>query len=284
MRKSYIYIVICLVILSCDFFKSTDDRVPVARVNENYLYKEDIEAIIPEGSSKQDSLFIVNSYINRWALQRILIDGAERNLPEEKQAEFNGLVKQYKTDLFTKAYIEGLVRQNIDTLVSISEAQEVYEKNKESFKLNEELIKLRYIALPENAIGLKDIEDRFKRFDTDDKRYLDSIAVQFRSYSLNDSVWVKVSQVLNKIPAVKSDEKSKLLKKSNFVQFKDSLGLYLVHTNEVLKQNDYAPLVYVKPTVDQIVINKRKLELISQLENEITKDAIKNNQFEVYEE
>lgn len=51
---------------------------------------------------------------------------------------------------------------------------------------------------------------------------------------------------------------------------------------DVLNQNDLAPQVYVKPTIKQIVINKRKLELIKQLEKDITKDAIKNKQFEIY--
>ena len=78
------------------------------------------------------------------------------------------------------------------------------------------------------------------------------------------------------------DNKKELLKKSNFLQLKDSLDLYLMQINDVLFQNDYAPLEYVKPTIDQIVINKRKLELIKQLEKDITKDAIKNNQFEIY--
>ncbi|WP_353779533.1 peptidyl-prolyl cis-trans isomerase [Winogradskyella sp. 3972H.M.0a.05] len=283
-RTYFIGLIVLIGLSSCDFFKPKDDRIPVARVNDNYLYKEDIEAIIPEGSSKTDSTFLANNYINRWALQLLLMEGAERNLTEAKQSEYDALVDQYKSDLFTKAYIEGLVKKNIDTVVSNSEANEVYENNKESFKLNEELVKLRYISLPINAINSEEIEERFKRFDADDKTYLDSIAVQFKSYSLNDSIWVKMSQVLSRIPAVKSEDKPKLLKKSNFVQFKDSLDLYLVHINEVLKQNDYAPLVYVKPTVDQIVINKRKLELITQLENDITKDAIKNNQFEVYKE
>jgi len=111
---------------------------------------------------------------------------------------------------------------------------------------------------------------------------LDSISVQFKSYSLNDSIWIKVSQIVEKIPAINSDNKKELLKKSNFLQLKDSLNLYLMQINDVLFQNDYAPLEYVKPTIDQIVINKRKLELIKLLEKDITKDAIKNKQFEIY--
>ena len=254
----------------------------MARVNDNYLYQEDLEGLVSEGVSKEDSTFIVNDFINRWATQLLLIDGAERNLPEQKQIAFEKLVDQYKKDLYTKAYLEALVKQSIDTTILESEANEVYEKNKTTFKLNEELVQFRYIAIPNNAINEEEIKERFKRFDNDDKRFLDSIAVQFKSYSLNDSIWIQVSQILNKIPVVTGANKKELLKKSNFIQLKDSLDLYLMQVNDVLDQNDIAPLQYVKPTIDQIIINKRKLELIKQLETDITKDAIKNKQFEIY--
>ncbi len=268
--------------LSCVYFKQTDDRVPIARVNDSYLYHDDIKNLVPSGASVEDSTVIVKGFINRWATQRLLIEGALLNLPEEKQTEFNKLVTEYKNDLFTKAYMDALVNKNIKTSVSFEEAKEVYENNLETFKLNEELVKFRYLSLTQNALNGADIEKRFKRFNEQDKRFLDSISVQFKSYSLNDSMWVKVSQIVEKIPVINSDNKKELLKKSNFLQLKDSLNLYLMQINEVLFQNDYAPIEYVKPTIDQIVINKRKLELIKQLEKDITKDAIKNNQFEIY--
>ena len=52
--------------------------------------------------------------------------------------------------------------------------------------------------------------------------------------------------------------------------------------NDVRLQNDYAPLDYVSSSIKKIVINKRKLELIKQLENDITNDAIKQNKFQIF--
>jgi len=131
-------------------------------------------------------------------------------------------------------------------------------------------------------LNFRNIETKFKRFNEEDKRELDSLSIQFKSYSLKDSIWVKASQVIDKIPVITPENKDQLLKKSNFIQLKDSLGVYLMQINDVLSRNDTAPLEYVKPTIDQIVINKRKLEIIKELEKDITKDAIKNKQFEIY--
>ncbi|TXE16954.1 peptidyl-prolyl cis-trans isomerase [Psychroserpens burtonensis] len=268
--------------MSCDFFKEADDRIPIARVDEMYLYEEDIKDLVAKGTPPNDSLQMVNSFINRWATQQLLLDGAERNLSEEKQIDFNKLIQQYKNDLYTKTYLEALVKKSIDTFVNNAQATAVYEANQETFKLNEELVKFRYITISQNAINEDDIKKRFKRFNTADKRFLDSISVQFKSYSLNDSIWIKASQITEKIRVLNSENKKELLKKSNFIQLKDSLDLYLMQIKDVLYQNDLAPQEYVKPTIKQIVINKRKLELIKQLEKDITKDAIKNKQFEVY--
>lgn len=283
MTKHFIILAILGVsVASCGFFDKKDNRIPVARVNDSYLYQEDIKSLVIEGTSKTDSTLLVNGFVNRWATQLLLVDGAQRNLPETMQTDFNKLVDQYKKDLYTKAYLEALVKKNINTTVSATETQQVYEKNKESFKLNEALIKFRYINIPQNVLHKEEIEKRFKRYNSEDKIYLDSISIQFKSYSLNDSIWIKVAQVSEKIPVINAENKKELLKKTNFLQLKDSLNLYLMQINDVLLQNDYAPLEYVKPTIDQIVINKRKLELIKTLEKDITKDAIKNKEFEIF--
>ncbi|MFH4968002.1 peptidyl-prolyl cis-trans isomerase [Gaetbulibacter sp. M240] len=273
---------VLLMVSSCQFFRKDIDEKPIARVNDSYLYESDIKDLVSDAISKDDSTLRVQNFITKWATKRLLLDGALINLSEDTQESFNKLVEQYKTDLYTKAYIEALVKKNIDTTIASEAMMDYYETNKEAFKLNEPLIKFRYVHVNEEMNNYTAIEKMFKRFNSEDKSTLDSLSIQFKSYSLNDSIWIKVSQAIEKIPAITIENKDQLLKKSNFIQLKDSLGVYLMQINDVLLRNDTAPLEYVKPTIRQIVINKRKLELIKQLEKDITKDAIKNKQFEIY--
>ena len=279
-------IVLCVVITftfaSCDYFKPVVTDDVIARVNDSYLSKSDILKILPENYTKDDSTTIVNNYITNWATEQLLVQGATLNLEDKTQDEFNALIEQYKNDLFSKAYLEALVYRDLDTVVSKAEAAKYYQENKQAFKLNEDLIKFRYINIDENRLDFKEVKQKFLRFNTKDKQDLNEIAIQFKSYSLNDSIWIRLGQVITKIPTVTPENKNELLKKSNFIQSKDSLGLYLMQINDVLLRNDEAPLEYVQPTIKQIVVNKRKLELIRQLKKDITKDAIKNKQFEIY--
>ncbi len=281
-KQTCLLLIIGLLLNSCSFFAKNDTENAVARVGDKYLYLDDIENLVPSGTSKADSILMVNTYINNWASGILLMDKAKLNLKEDKQENFKNLVAQYEVDLFTKAYLDAVAERMVDTLITYDQQLAVYTKNKESFKLNDELLKLRYVSLPQNAIDLEEIKTRFKRFNNKDKKYLDSISVQFQSYSLNDSLWVKSSQVQEKISVITDENKNQLLKKTNFIQLKDSLNLYLIQIKDVLLRNDYAPIEYVKPTLKKIIFNKRKLELIQQIENDITKDAIRENQFQIY--
>ncbi|MGB1210757.1 MAG: peptidyl-prolyl cis-trans isomerase, partial [Lacinutrix venerupis] len=230
-KKIIFCLFISVISVSCEYFKQPETQDAIARVNETYLYKDDIKKILPENYTKQDSTVIVNNYINNWATEQLLVKGATLNLDENTQEEFNQLVKQYQNDLYSKAYLEALVYKNLDTTVSVEEATKYYNENKQAFKLNEDLIKFRYINIDENRLDFDEVKQKFKRFNNKDKRELDSIAIQFKSYSLNDSVWIRLDQVITKIPTVNTDNKNELLKKSNFIQSKDSLGLYLMQIN-----------------------------------------------------
>ncbi len=270
-------------VVSCDLLGSkVPAGVPVARVGNAYLYKEDIEKLITAEMSPEDSTTLVNGYINRWATKRLLVDNAQRNITLDEQDRLNNLVEQYKLDLFSQAYKDALVARSLDSSITDAEASQFYTENKENFKLNESLLKLRYIEMGENDYNEDEIKKRFTRFNAKDKRFLDSISVQFRAQYLNDSTWISLDKVIAKIPPVNVENSDQLLNKTEFLQLRDSLGLYLIAVNDRLDRNDDAPLEYVLPTVKQILLNRRKLDLIKQLEKDITKDAIKNKQFELY--
>ncbi len=282
-RFYWFYLGLCSLLFgSCEYFQQTDNRVQVVRVNDSYLYVEDIQSLIDEDTSPEDSSIIVGNYVTRWATQQLLIDRAKLNLPGEQQAEFNALVENYKNELFTNAYTDAIVTRDLDTSLNKNEIEAYYKKNGENFILNEDLVKLRYINLPKNTNNLDEIRTKFRRFDVEDQDALSNMAIQFKNYSMNDSVWVKTKSVYDKIGPLSVEDRSKLLRKSNFLELKDSLNVYLVYVNDVLARNEQAPLDYASATIREILLNKRKQSLIKELEKDITKDAIKNNEFEIY--
>ena len=272
-----------LLIFGCDLTLKPSGQNSIARVNSSFLSFDDIDAALFEGLSQQDSLIQIQNVIYNWATEQLLQDGARINLEAAQQSEFEILVQQYKSDLYTSAYLEALVKQNLDTIITNQELEEVYNQNKELFVLKEDLIKLRYINHDKSLPNSNDIKRRFRRYNAEDRTVLDTISLQFNSFFLNDSVWIKSSQVVSKIKPLKKGFNKVLLKKINFIQLKDSLGLYLMEVKDLLEIGSQAPMAYALPTLKQIIINKRKLKLVNQLKSEIVDDAIKNKKFEIYE-
>src|SRR6056297_1265183 len=225
----------------CSYLEKTDDREVIVRVNDAYLYEADINALINENTSPEDSAIIVSNYINRWATQQLLIDRAQLNLPESQQREFRDLIENYKNELYTSAYKDAVVSRELDSTVPLEEMEAYFEENKGNFKLTEDLLKLRYVSLAENNTNINEIKSYLTSFDEEDIEELDKISLQFKNYSFNDSVWVKLKTVYDKIPALTIEHRDKLLNKSNFLQVEDSLGVYLIYVKDVLERGQDAP-------------------------------------------
>lgn len=282
-KHYWLLLLICAgVLTSCDFFRKELPLEPVARVNDQYLFKEDLSSLIQPNTSAEDSLLIVTNFINRWATQQLLIDKARVNLPEQQLGDYDQLVQDYKNDLYTKGYKNAVVTKQLDSSISAASYQQYYEINKESFVLKERLLKLRYIYLSQDFNAQEKVGQQLRNFEAEDIESLNEIAFQFKRYYLNDSTWVRQDALQLEIPLIAVKSNAEKLKKSNFVRLQDSIGVYLIQVTDALERGADAPMEYVKPTIQQIILNKRKLDLIKQLEADLTKDAIKKNDFEIY--
>ena len=267
---------------SCNYFKPEEKPQSIARVNDSYLFKEDIKHLIPAGTTKEDSLIIVRSFIDKWASQKLLMKAAEMNLSEERQEEFNQLIKQYKIDLYTRAYIEEVVKTTVDTIISNTELESYYNQNKDNFKTDGALVKLRYIHLPKEHPKYQTIKSKFFDYKKTDKKFWDTYGMQFKSFVLNDSVWVEMNQIYKKLPFITPNNRTEYISQGKSIEKNDSLDVYLVKVTKVIDRNQVSPFEYIKPTLQQVILNNRKLELIKKIEKEITDDAIKNKKYEIY--
>lgn len=267
---------------SCDYIKLQEKDAPtseiIAIVNTYKLFKEDLKDFLPRNISREDSLILVKSFIQDWAVKKLLLDAAANNNTQESLKNINSLVQDYKESLLINNFKEALIKQQLDTIISDDEVEAYYLINNENFKLNEVLVKSKYLYFDASVINKKEIIKFFKSEEIEDAEELERQQLSFKMYQLNDSIWTELDKILLKLPFSKEN----LLKKSKFIQKQDSLGLYLVAIKEVLHRNDIAPLSYVMPTIKEMILHKRKIELIREIEKIIVKDATKNNNFKIY--
>ena len=279
----FLSILFCIFTLtSCDFIKLQEKDAStseiIAIVNTDKLFREDLKGFLPRNISRVDSLILVKSFIQDWAVKKLLLDAAANNNTQESLKSINNLVQDYKESLLINNFKEALIKQQLDTIISDNEVEAYYLINNENFKLNEVLVKSKYLYFDASIINKKEIIKFFKSEEIEDAEELERQQLSFKMYQLNDSIWTELDKILLKLPF----SKEILLKKSKFIQKQDSLGLYLVAIKDVLRRNDIAPLSYIKPTIKEMILHKRKIELIRDIEKIIVKDATKNNNFKIY--
>ena len=280
--KYFLFIFSIVVFTSCDLFKIQEKEKNtsevLAIVNTEKLFRIDVTSVLPKNINRADSLVLANSYIQNWAIKRLLLAKAKNNSSLETVNQIEGLVQDYKESLLINNYKDQLVKQKLDTVVSDQEIEEYYLLNKENFKLNEVLVKIRYLHIDNNLIDEGEILSLFKSNDINDLEELEKQELSFKFHQFNDSIWTQLDKVLLKLPF----SKDKLLKKSKFIQKQDSIGLYLATIKDVLPRNSIAPISYITSTIKQMILHKRKIELLRDIEKIIVKDATQNNNFKIY--
>ena len=278
MRK----IILILLIISCELENNSKEE-PIARVNDNFLFFSEIQESLDENMSQNDSMLAVNNAINNWASKKLLYEKAIFNLSNSKQNELDLLVKSYESDLYISNYEKEWLKTRVDTIVSNDQLQSYYNENKNKFRLRQDILLARFIELPIENFNKTQIVRSFRRLNFQDKIYLDSISLQFKSSFINDSVWLRPELFFNKFKIENKIKYNRYLRKKSFFEIKDLESLYLVYISDILRKNDYAPMSYVKPTLVQILLNKRKLEMKKQLKTDILKQGIAENNFEIYD-
>ena len=277
-----ITIIFTLFLFSCDLIQDKSDQI-LARVNDDYIFNSDLKKVLPENLSFEDSILFTNNFINNWAKRKLLFEKALINLDESEQNELFDLIDTYKNEIFSYAYQEKIVKSTMDTIINERSIVDYYDLNKSNFKLNQEIIKARYLILNNKNYNLKEVTNRFRSYKPKDLIFLDSISLQFNAFYFNDSTWINKDIFFSKFPEINDRLKQNIINNKLFYKFQDSLELYLIKIIDYKNKNDIAPFDFIKPTLKQVLINKKKLEFISKFEKEIIEDALQKKEFEIYE-
>ena len=101
------------------------------------------------------------------------------NLSQSKKDELDDLVENFKSDLYINAYKDLIINSRIDSIVSNQEIESFYNENINAYRLNENLLKYRYVKLPEDNINKNQIRRYMSRMNFNDRLFLDSLNFQF---------------------------------------------------------------------------------------------------------
>lgn len=286
MRK-YIYILIASLFFlnSCQFIKKvfTSKEKPIARVFDMYLYPSDIEGIVPEGTNPNDSVLLVQSYIENWMRQSVILKQASDNVDLDKEL-LEQQLETYRQSLIIYSYEQQLIAQNLDTTVSAVQIKKYYDDNKGNFELKQSIIKASYAIIPKNALRIENAKRWFNSSKPKDRAELETYCMQFSpNYNLVDTAWIYLDELMKTIPLDRFSENS-ILQKNNYINFSDNENVYLIKIKDFMYKEEVSPLEFETDNIRNIIINKRKLELINKMENDVYQKARNEEDIEIYKE
>ena len=277
MLKRFFFVICLFIFFTCQ--NKEDNRKRVARVFDNYLYLDQL----PTPPNAQDSLIFTTNFINQWATKELLFNKAKFNIDDSGPSYIDSLVQLYKSSLLTHYYKQSLIQMHLDTIVDDTLVINYYQNNIDNFPVKEDLVKLNYVKIKRIAPNIQYLKDNFPSNTTEFQDY----CVQFaEKFFLGNVDWVSWLDVIDELPVEFFDflmNTQKNLKKNNIIELEDSTYQYFLFIQDFKTKGTSSPLEYVSSLIEKIIINKRKKELVNNIERDLVEDAIINNNFELYD-
>ncbi|HAG15127.1 MAG TPA: hypothetical protein DCG69_01185 [Bacteroidales bacterium] len=278
-----VFFVFLLGLASCANNGQGKDGVILARVKEHYFYFSDIKEHISPGISSTDSLQLVQSLVNSWVRNEILLLHAESNLPDSLK-DFTKQMAEYRNSLLLFQFKKRYIEQELDTVISEYEMAKYYSEHLSDFELKESIVQFSFIQMKENSPQLLRARSLFQQVGDLDlqKTKLENFCVQNGvDYFTDDEKWIPFNDVLSKIPLTTYNN-AVFLKNNKFIEFKNAPFVYFIYIKDYKVAEEISPLEFERDKIKRIILNKRKLLLIENMESALFERAFQQKNFEIY--
>jgi hypothetical protein len=272
--KIYLLIIVLSAFFSCNNKTADTTRQKLLEVEGKFLYLDQIQEIIPPNVNAKDSSEIAESFIRKWVTDVLLYENAKRNITNKE--EIDQLLEDYRKSLIIHQYQQKLLQERLPKEPSEEEIKAFYDKYKNQLILKENVIQGILLVTPENAPQLANVRNWVQSGNTKALENIEKFSMQHAiSYDYFAEKWIPFSEILRKLPLQLEDQTS-YLSGRRFVELSDSTKHYFlsIKASKLIGQTE--PYEMAKPKIVNLIMNKLKADFISNFEDEIYNDAIKN--------
>ena len=272
----------------CDFIKMKkeaaapeDARRKIARVANTYMYEDELAGIVPPGTSRPDSISRVEAFVDSWIRKQLLIQEASKKI-DINEAEVERKILDYRYSIIAYEYQTYYIKQNLDTVIAEGEVEGYYRANIDNFILKQNIVRATFIKVPKNAPRIKRIKDLIFSNREKDQDELKTYCLSFSAaYHISDSTWMVFDELVRNSPLVEIPNKIQFLRANPYYETSDDSYLYYLKVEEYRISDNVSPLEFVKDDIRNIILNKRKVELAKQLEDDVYSQAQQQKEFEI---
>ena len=256
------------------------EGVVVAEAYGKTLYLSDLEKVISDKATFEDSVFIAKEYINVWLGQQVLMHKAELLLsPTEKDKSKQ--LADYKMDLLSYEVLNKLALQELDTLFSDEELQAYYDENRDEFELSQNIIKIIFYKIPSNADDFNLLWSSFKAGDESINGKLKSLAENGGNYYLNEDAWVYFDDILKEIP-INTYNQEHYLNNNKFIRLNDGDDVYFIKILDFKIRSSTSPFSMERQNIKEILVMKRQQQLVQSIETKLIEEAYNKKEIKTF--
>lgn len=257
------------------------EGITIAAVGEKKLMNKDLAEVIPDNLVENDSILMANDYIKKWVQKELLIQKAEENLSPE-QKDVTKELEEYRNSLLIYKYKNELLKQRMDTTVSEQQIRAYYEKNKDNFNLNKNIVKAVFIKIPGDLANREQLKTYSDNTTVEGIAELREYCLQYaKGFDIFIDNWVEFDVVLKNLPQ-EIDNPENFVSNNKWIEMNDSTYFYLVNIHDYRLRNQQAPIEYVEKNIINLILNQRKIEFLKNIEKNVYTEGVRKNRFKIY--
>ena len=274
-KFTYIGLWIALLLISACNQKVQEVDIPIVTVGNQTLTLNNLIKGIPDNLHDADSVSIVEDFINRWIKTQLTLNQAELNLSsDEKNVEQQ--LQDYRTSLLVYMYQQKMLEQKHSPLVREQEIEKYYNEMHDNFKLQENVVKGVFIKIPRNIPNQYQVRQWCRSRKQEDLVNIENYCAQHSlQYEIFLEDWTPFKRINNLLPNPISNEERFLPWNKNY-ETRDSTYNYFIGIEEFTLIGSTAPLSYVESRIKAILLNKKRMEFINKLEQDLFDEALRN--------
>ncbi len=261
--------------------KQNENKLILARVYDTYLYYDEIADIIPDKLSPEDSSEQVMHLVDLWIKKQLMIRKAELNLTAE-QKDVSKQLEDYRASLLIHKYKQKFTNQKLDTAITDEEIENYYNTYSLDYQLAAHSVKALFIKVPVDVPNIEQIRRLYKSERTADiTRLQDLVFMSAHKFDNFDDKWIYFTQLLSLLP-ITVENPEVYLRSNRSIEAQDSAFHYFVLIRDFKLKGDNIPLDFLKNDIKTILLNKKKIDMLNVLENELFNDALNHNNAEIF--
>ena len=276
----YVLSAAIVALISCNL-RNDPERIPLAKVGENILFLDDLQSVLPTGLSPDDSIMMTEDYIKKWIMNELLVKKAEENL-SPLQKDLTKELNEYRSSMLTYRYKMELMLQRLDTVVNETEISAYYGQNKNNFILNRDIVKAIFIKIPSEVSKPEQVKVFCEQVSDDNLKELEEFCLKYAiTFDIFVDNWVELDLIAQNLPGPMED-KTRFLRRNAIIEIRDSDFYYLLCVIDYRLANNMAPVEYVEANIRDLIINRRRIDFIKKIEDDVYLEGIRNNKFKLY--